>query len=66
MAKDKKPEGKMDMQAMMGVYQKLATPGAPHKMLGNWRELGSPRAKAGWNRQAPHGNHGHLRTENDP
>jgi hypothetical protein len=39
MAKDKK-QGKTDMQAMMEVYQKLATPGAPHKRLaklvGTW------------------------------
>jgi hypothetical protein len=33
MAKEKKPEGKMDMQAMMDVYQRLAIPGAPHKQL---------------------------------
>jgi len=40
MAKEKKQEGKMDMQAMMEVYKKLATPGAPHKLLasmaGSW------------------------------
>jgi hypothetical protein len=40
MAKEKKQEGKMDMQAMMDVYKKLATPGAPHKLLasfaGSW------------------------------
>jgi len=40
MAKQKKPEGKMDMQAMMEVYKKLAIPGAPHKTLarlaGTW------------------------------
>ena len=33
-------EGKTDMQAMMEVYKKLATPGAPHKVLagmaGSW------------------------------
>ena len=33
-------EGKMDMQAMMDVYTKLGTPGAPHKglasMAGKW------------------------------
>ncbi len=38
--KEKKQEGKMDMQAMMEVYAKLATPGAPHKVLasmeGSW------------------------------
>ena len=40
MAKEKKPEGKMDMQAMMETYTKLATPGEPHKQLasmaGSW------------------------------
>ena len=40
MAKEKKQEGKMDMQAMMEVYKKLATPSAPHKLLasmaGSW------------------------------
>jgi len=33
-------EAKMDMQAMMDVYKKLGTPGAPHKvlasMVGSW------------------------------
>jgi hypothetical protein len=40
MATEKKPEDKMDMQAMMDVYKKLATPGEPHKLLasmaGSW------------------------------
>lgn len=40
MEKEKKQEGKMDMQAVMDVYTKLGTPGAPHKMLasiaGSW------------------------------
>ena len=40
MAKEKKHEGKMDMQAMMDVYNKLGTPGASHKVLasmaGSW------------------------------
>jgi hypothetical protein len=35
MGEEKKQEDKMDMQAMMEVYTKLATPGAPHKMLAN-------------------------------
>ena len=35
MAKQKKHEKKMDMEAMMEVYQKLATPGPPHKILAN-------------------------------
>jgi hypothetical protein len=40
MEKEKKQENKMDMQAMMDVYTKLGTPGAPHKalasMAGSW------------------------------
>jgi hypothetical protein len=40
MAKDKKPEKQMDMQAMMETYSKLATPGEPHKqfasLAGSW------------------------------
>jgi hypothetical protein len=40
MAKDKKPVKQMDPQATMEVYQKLATPGEPHKQLaslaGRW------------------------------
>jgi len=40
MAKAKKQEGKMDMQAAMKVYQKLGTAGAPHQRLakleGSW------------------------------
>lgn len=40
MAKDKKPEKQMDMQAMMDTYSKLATPGEPHKqfatLAGSW------------------------------
>jgi hypothetical protein len=40
MATEKKPEGKMDMQAMMEVYKKVGTPGEPHqalaKMTGSW------------------------------
>ena len=40
MAKDKKPEKQKDPQAMMEVYQKLATPGEPHTLLaslsGSW------------------------------
>jgi hypothetical protein len=39
-AKEKKQEKQMDPQAMMEVYQKLATPGEPHKQLasmeGSW------------------------------
>ena len=40
MAKDKKQAKQMDPQAMMEVYQKLATPGEPHKLFtslaGSW------------------------------
>ena len=40
LAKDKKPEKQMDPQAMMVEYQKLATPGEPHKLFatlaGSW------------------------------
>ena len=40
MAKEKKQKGKMDMQAMMKIYQKVGTPSAPHKRLasltGSW------------------------------
>lgn len=40
MAKDKKPEKQMDPQATMEMYQKLATPGEPHKLFatlaGSW------------------------------
>ncbi len=39
-AKDKKHEKQMDPQAMMEMYQKLATPGEPHKLFatlaGSW------------------------------
>lgn len=40
MAEEKKQEGKMDMEALMEVYKKLAVPGAPHQLLasrvGSW------------------------------
>ena len=53
MAKDKKPEKQMDMQAVMETYAKLATPGEPHKQLASlagswttqtkeWMEPGKP------------------------
>jgi len=47
MAKEKKKESKMNMQAMMEVYQKLATPGAPHKMLANLQGAWATRTR-GW------------------
>ena len=41
MAKEKKPDKQMDPQAMMEMYQKLATPGEPHKLFaslaGSWK-----------------------------
>ncbi len=47
MAKEKKQAGKMDMQAIMKVYQKVGTPGAPHKRLA--RQAGSWITKTkGW------------------
>lgn len=57
MAKDKKPAKEMDPQAMMEVYQKLATPGEPHKQLASlagswttktkeWMEPGKPPTEA--------------------
>ena len=53
MAKDKKPEKQMDPQTMMEMYQKLATPGEPHKLFASlagswttktkeWMEPGKP------------------------
>lgn len=53
MAKDKKPAKEMDPQAMMELYQKLATPGEPHKLFASlagswttttkeWMEPGKP------------------------
>jgi hypothetical protein len=52
-AKEKKQEAKMDQQAMMDTYAKLATPGEPHKQLASlagswttktksWMEPGKP------------------------
>ena len=57
MAKDKKPAKQMDPQAMMEVYQKLATPGEPHKQFESlagswttqtkeWMEPGKPPTEA--------------------
>jgi hypothetical protein len=53
LAKDKKHEKQMDPQAMMEMYQKLATPGEPHKLFASlagswttktkeWMEPGKP------------------------
>jgi hypothetical protein len=52
-AKEKKQEAKMDQQAMMDTYAKLARPGEPHKQLASlagswttktrsWMEPGKP------------------------
>ncbi len=52
-AKDKQREKHMDHQAMIEMYQKLATPGEPHKLFTSltgswttktkeWMELGKP------------------------
>jgi hypothetical protein len=56
-AKDKKPEKHMDPQAMMEMYQKLATPGEPHKLFASlagswttqtkeWMEPGKPPSES--------------------
>ncbi|MFZ0613581.1 MAG: DUF1579 domain-containing protein [Desulfobacterales bacterium] len=53
MTTETKQKGKMDMQAMMNVYHKLAIPEEPHELLArmagswktkgkSWMELGSP------------------------
>ncbi len=53
LAKEKNSEMQMDMQAMMEMYQKLATPGEPHKLFASlagswtthmkeWMEPGKP------------------------
>lgn len=53
MATERKPEGKMDAQAIMEIYKKLGTPGTPHKLLSkmegkwetwtrSWMEPGTP------------------------
>lgn len=57
LAKDKKADKKMDQQAMMELWQKLAQPGEPHKLFagiaGNytthtkeWMEPGKPPVEA--------------------
>jgi hypothetical protein len=57
LAKEKKHAKQMDQQAMMEVYQKLATPGEPHKQLASlagswttktkeWMEPGKPPTEA--------------------
>src|SRR5512133_2001226 len=39
-------EGKMDMQAMMEVYKKLAVPGEPHKLLAGLEGTWTTRTKS--------------------
>ena len=57
LAKEKKHAKQMDPQAMMEMYQKLATPGEPHKQLASlagswitktkeWMEPGKPPTEA--------------------
>ena len=46
MTAEKKQEGKMDMQAAMDVYRKLATPGAPHKLLASMAGSWTTRTKS--------------------
>jgi hypothetical protein len=56
-AKDKKQQKQMDPQTMMEMYQKLATPGEPHKLFATlagswttttkeWMEPGKPPAES--------------------
>jgi len=46
MAEQSKPEAKVDVQAMMEVYQKVGTPGPPHKMLAKLTGSWTTRTKA--------------------
>jgi Protein of unknown function (DUF1579) len=46
MAEEKKQAGKMDAQAMMEVYQKLAIPTAPHQMFAKLAGTWTTRTKA--------------------
>jgi hypothetical protein len=41
-----KQEGKMDMQAMMEIYKKVGTPGAPHKLLASLEGSWTTRTKS--------------------
>jgi len=51
MADEHKQDGKMDMQAMMELYQTLGTPGTPHKLLdrmtGSWNTKTTSCTEAG-------------------
>jgi hypothetical protein len=46
MSEEKKQEGKMDMDTMMEVYQKLGTPGDAHKMLASMAGTWATKSKA--------------------
>ena len=46
MAKEKKQKSKMDMEAMMEVYRKLAIPGPRHKTLANLEGSWTTKTKA--------------------
>ncbi len=47
MSAEKKQEDKVDMETMMEVYQKLGTPGAPHKLLAGMAGVWTTKSK-GW------------------
>ncbi len=46
MGQEARQESRMDMEAMMEVYRKLATPGEPHKMLARLEGSWTTRTKA--------------------
>jgi hypothetical protein len=46
MAAEIKQEGQKDMQASMEIYSKLATPGAPHKLLAGMAGIWHTRTKS--------------------
>lgn len=56
MAKDKKHEKQMDPQAMMEVYQKLATPVNLTSCSQPWPAVGQRRPSPGWNQASPQWN----------
>jgi hypothetical protein len=46
MRKEKKQEGKTGTQSMMEIYQKVGTPGPPHKMLASMAGSWTTKSKA--------------------
>jgi hypothetical protein len=46
MAEEKKQKSKIDMEAMMEVYKKVGTPGAPHKALARMEGSWNTKTKA--------------------